>query len=227
MEDLGFATSGSMSRLIVFDLDGTLVDSRRDLAESANLLLRELGCDALPEDDIGRMVGEGAATLVARVFEASRCAPPPHALARFLAIYNGRLLKFTRAYPGVHEALTALGARARLAVLTNKPLHATREILAALDLARYFPSACVLGGDGPFPRKPDPAGLRHLISEAGATPSATTMVGDSVIDYRTARAAGTHLCLVRYGFGFEGFPVGDLSSDDRVVDQADQLGAVL
>ena len=216
-----------LSRLIVFDLDGTLVDSRRDLAESANALLAEHGCAALPEDAIGRMVGDGAATLVARAFEASGSVPPPDALTRFLAIYNSRLLKFTRAYPGIHDALAALGGRAQLAVLTNKPRHATWEILDALDLARHFPPAQVLGGDGPFPRKPDPAGLHHLIRGAAATPDDTTMVGDSVIDWRTARAAGTHVCLARYGFGFEGFPIGDLSPDDRLVDQADQLVAVL
>jgi phosphoglycolate phosphatase len=216
-----------LSRLIVFDLDGTLVDSRRDLAESANALLAEHGCAALSEDAIGRMVGDGAATLIARAFEASGSVSPPDALTRFLAIYNSRLLKFTRAYPGIHDALAALGARAQLAVLTNKPQHATCEILDALDLARYFPPAQVLGGDGPFPRKPDPAGLHHLIREAAATPDDTTMVGDSVIDWRTARAAGTHVCLARYGFGFEGFPIGDLSRDDRLVDQADQLVEVL
>lgn len=216
-----------MSRLIVFDLDGTLVDSRRDLAESANRLLTELGCNPLPEDDIGRMVGSGAATLVARLFEASQRAQPPDALARFLAIYNSRLLKFTRVYPGIPEALTALGARAHLAVLTNKPLHATREILATLDLARHFPSAHVLGGDGPFPRKPDPAGLLHLVREARATPSETTMVGDSLVDFHTARAAGTDLCLARYGFGFDGFPIGDLSPDDRLVDEPAELVTVL
>ena len=216
-----------LSRLIVFDLDGTLVDSRRDLAESANALLAEHGCAALPEDAIGRMVGDGAATLVARAFEAAGSVPPPDALTRFLAIYNSRLLKFTRAYPGIHDALAALGARAQLAVLTNKPRHATWEILDALDLARHFPPAQVLGGDGPFPRKPDPAGLHHLIREAAATPGDTTMVGDSVIDWRTARAAGAHVCLARYGFGFEGFPIADLSRDDRLVDQADQLVEVL
>jgi len=207
-----------LPRLLVFDLDGTLVDSRRDLAESANALLAEHGCAVLPEDAIGRMVGDGAATLVARVFEAAGRVPPPDALTRFLAIYNSRLLKFTRAYPGIHDALAALGAQAQLAVLTNKPRHATGEILDALDLARHFLPAQVLGGDGPFPRKPDPSGLHHLIREAAATPDDTTMVGDSVIDWRTARAAGTHVCLVRYGFGFEGFPIGDLDADDRVVD---------
>jgi phosphoglycolate phosphatase len=196
----------------VFDLDGTLVDSRRDLAESANVLLAERGCAALPEDAIGRMVGDGAATLIARVFVAAGSVPPPD------AIYNSRLLKFTRAYPGIPEALAALGARAQLAVLTNKPRYATCEILDALDLARHFPPAQVLGGDGPFPRKPDPSGLHHLIREAASTPDDTTMVGDSVIDWRTARAARTHVCLVRYGFGFEGFPIGDLDADDLVVD---------
>ena len=216
-----------LPRLLVFDLDGTLVDSRRDLAESANRLLAEHGGAALPEDAIGRMVGDGAATLVARVFEAAGRVPPPDALARFLAIYNSHLLTFTRAYPGIHDALAALGARAQLAVLTNKPRHATCKILDALDLAQHFPPAQVLGGDGPFPRKPDPSGLHHLIREVAATPDDTTMVGDSVIDWRTARAAGTRVCLVRYGFGFEGFPIGDLSPDDRLVDRADQLAAVL
>lgn len=216
-----------MPRLLVFDLDGTLVDSRRDLAESANALLAEHGCAALPEDAIGRMVGDGAATLVARVFQAAGRVPSPDALTRFLAIYGSRLLKFTRAYPGIHEALAALGARAQLAVLTNKPRHATCEILDALDLARHFSPGQVLGGDGPFPRKPDPSGLLHLIRGAAATPGDTTMVGDSVIDWRTARAAGTHVCLVRYGFGFEGFPIGDLGADDRVVDSPASLLACL
>ncbi len=216
-----------MPRLFVFDLDGTLVDSRRDLAESANALLAEHGCAALPEDAIGRMVGEGAATLVARVFGAAGRTPPPDALACFLAIYNSRLLKFTRVYPGTHDALAALGALARLAVLTNKPRQSTCEILDGLDLARYFPPAQVLGGDGPFPRKPDPAGLHHLIREAATTPEDTTMIGDSVIDWRTARAAGTHVCLVRYGFGFEGVPIGDLDADDRLVDSPAALLACL
>jgi phosphoglycolate phosphatase len=212
-----------LPRLLVFDLDGTLVDSRRDLAESSNALLAENGCAGLSEDVIGGMVGDGAATLVARVFGAAGRVPPPDALTRFLAIYNSRLLKFTRVYPGIHDALAALGALARLAVLTNKPRQSTCEILDGLDLARHFPPAQVLGGDGPFPRKPDPSGLRHLIREAATTPDDTTMVGDSVIDWRTARAAGTHVCLVRYGFGFEGVPIGELATDDRVVDTPAEL----
>jgi phosphoglycolate phosphatase len=189
-------------RLIVFDLDGTLVDSRRDLAESANAMLRESGCGQLPEHTIGRLVGDGAATLVARAFAAAGCPQPSNALERFLAIYNGRLLTCTRPYPGIPDVLAELGTRARLSVLTNKPLAATRAILA----------------DGPFPRKPDPGGLRHLAAQAGLAPGETILVGDSVIDWRTSRAAGAHICLAGYGFGFEGFPIGDLGADDRVVD---------
>jgi phosphoglycolate phosphatase len=205
-------------RLIVFDLDGTLVDSRRDLAESANAILRESGCAPLPEHSIGRLVGDGAATLVARAFAAAGCPQPADALERFLAVYNGRLLACTRPYPGIPDVLAELGTRTRLAVLTNKPLGPTRAILAGLDLARYFPADGVLGGDGPFPRKPDPGGLQHLAAEAGLAPAETMLVGDSVIDWRTARAAGAHICLAGYGFGFEDFPIADLGTGDRVVD---------
>jgi len=216
-----------LTRLVVFDLDGTLVDSRRDLAESANTVLAECGCGPLAEASVGRLVGDGAATLVARAFAAAGCPPPPNALERFLAVYDERLLKWTAPYPGAHETLAELGARLMLAVLTNKPLQATRRILAGLDLARYFPEACVVGGDGPFPRKPDPAGLQHLAAVAGVPPGDVLLVGDSIIDWRTARAAGARACVARYGFGFEGFPVGDLGPDDQVVDDMTALLALL
>jgi phosphoglycolate phosphatase len=220
---LNAEAAGTPSRLIVFDLDGTLVDSRRDLADSANALLVECGGAPLPEEAIGRMIGDGAAVLVARVFESARHPAPPDALSRFLAIYNRRLLKFTRAYPGISEALDALKSRARLAVLTNKPLEATREVLSGLDLARYFPSDLVLGGDGNLPRKPDPAGLLWLMRRTAIRSRDTTMVGDSVVDWRTARAANTRVCLTRYGFGFEGFPSDQLSPDDQLIDDPAQL----
>ena len=199
-----------MFQLYVFDLDGTLVDSRRDLANATNALLVECGAPPLAENRIGRMVGDGAATLVARAFEAAGVARPADALPRFLAIYAAHLLDHTRPYPGIVEALAALRSRASLAVLTNKPLASTREILAGLDLARHFDAAAVVGGDGPFPRKPDPAGLRHLMARVGADADSTLLVGDSVIDWKTARAASAHICLARYGFGFEGFPPGEL-----------------
>ena len=212
--------------LIVFDLDGTLIDSRRDLADATNALLIECGAARLPEDRIGRMVGDGAATLVARAFTASALAPPPDALARFLAMYGQRLLDHTRPYPGMPGVLEVLGLRARLAVLTNKPIASTRRILDGLDLARHFRPDAVIGGDGPFPRKPDPAALRHLIAHAHVSAESALLVGDSMIDWRTARAASTPSCLVRYGFGFEGFPPGVLTAHDRVIDTPGELLAL-
>jgi phosphoglycolate phosphatase len=207
-----------MYRLIVFDLDGTLVDSRRDIAESANALLEACGGDQLPEQTIGRMVGEGAATLIARAFAAAGIERPADALDRFLAIYDTRLLKHTRPYPRMPEVLDALGARTPLAVLTNKPLAATRAILSALGLARHFDESAVVGGDGPFPRKPDPAGLRYLVSRAGVPPDAVLLVGDSIVDWKAARNASTSICVARYGFGYEGFPLDELAPSDLLID---------
>ena len=208
--------------LIVFDLDGTLVDSRRDIAEAANTLLEECGAAPLTEERIGRMVGDGAATLVARAFAAVGMAAPADALERFVAIYGRRLLRHTRPYAGIPDVLSHLSERAALALLTNKPLAAAQEILEGLDLARYF-GAAVVGGDGPFPRKPSPSGLQHLAAAAGAAAEATMLVGDSVVDWRTARAASTAICIARYGFGFESMPLADLGPADRLVDAPEEL----
>lgn len=213
-------------QLIVFDLDGTLIDSRRDLADSANALLESCGAAPLSEERIGRMVGDGAATLVARVFDASGIVQPPDALAQFLALYDARLLNHTRPYTGISAVLDVLALRAQLAVLTNKPLAATRRVLAGLDLARHFSEDAVIGGDGPFPRKPDPAGLQHLTTRAGVAAEATLLVGDSVIDWRTGRAALTSVCLARYGFGFAGFPVQELGAGDCTIDSPGELLAL-
>ena len=208
-----------MFQLIVFDLDGTLVDSKRDLANATNALLVECGAAPLPDDRIGRMVGDGAATLVARAFEASGIPRPADALERFLAIYGAHLLDHTRPYPDVPDVLAALAERADLAVLTNKPLESTRRILEGLTLSRYFAPDAVVGGDGPFPRKPDPAGLRHLMARSGVDAGATLMVGDSAIDLNTARAASTTVYLVRYGFGFDALRASALRSNERVIER--------
>ena len=154
-------------RLFVFDLDGTLVDSLRDLSDSANALLAACGAQPLDEAAIGAMVGDGAATLVARAFSAAGLSPPDDALDRFLAIYETKLLDSTRPYEGIPEVLAALGARASLAVLTNKPRAATLRILAGFDLAAFFEDDAIVGGDGPFVRKPDPDALLQLCARAG------------------------------------------------------------
>src|SRR5262245_26911221 len=171
-----------MFQFYVFDLDGTLVDSRRDLADAANALLEECGGAPLPEEHIGRMVGDGAAVLVSRVFAAADLPLPPDALPRFLRLYDRRLLDHTKPYAGMIETLDELVGRAPLAVLTNKPLAATRRILDGLGLARFF-GAAVIGGDGPLPRKPDPSGLERLASTAGVAVASTLLVGDSMIDW--------------------------------------------
>jgi phosphoglycolate phosphatase len=205
-------------RLFVFDLDGTLVDSRRDIADAANALLVSCGAAPIPDERIGRMVGEGAAALVARAFKASGVEAPADALSRYLALYDERLLNHTHPYEGIPKLLEALGSRTTLAVLTNKPIASTRRILDGLDLARHFPSDAVLGGDGPFARKPDPAALLRLVARAKAPAGATMMVGDSAIDLRTARAAGTRVCLARYGFGFDSVPLHELTLEDQLID---------
>jgi len=203
--------------LLVFDLDGTLVDSRRDIAESANVLLEECGCAPHPEEAIGGMVGDGAAMLIARAFDAAGCPMPSDALARFLRIYDTRLLRFTRPYDGIPEMLGALGGKYTMAVLTNKPLQATRAILDGVQLSRYFGDR-VLGGDGPHPRKPDPSGLLEIADRASVPAALTMMVGDSLVDLRTAHAAGARACIARYGFGFHGPVHEELDPTDVLID---------
>ncbi len=186
-----------MIRLVAFDLDGTLVDSLRDLADSANQLVVECGGAPLSIEAIGRMVGEGAATLVTRFFAGAGIEQPADALARFLAIYDTKLLDHTRAYAGMPETIAALLPRASLAVLTNKPLDATRRILDGLQLSAFFEADAVIGGDGPK-RKPDPTGLLQLCARVNVPPADAMLVGDSLIDWETARNAGTQICLARF-----------------------------
>jgi phosphoglycolate phosphatase len=117
--------------------------------------------------------------------------------------------------------LSACTARATLALLTNKPLASTRTILARLQLARYFAESLVVGGDGSLPRKPEPDGLRWLMRTVDVEPERTLLVGDSLIDWRTAHAAGTRIALARYGFGFETFPRDRIGPRDFLVDAPD------
>jgi phosphoglycolate phosphatase len=209
--------------LIVCDLDGTLVDSGRDLAASGNALLAVYGAPPLRDDLVIDMVGEGAATLVARLLAAREVpADSGEALARFLALYDDRLLDHTRPYPGIPEALTTLASMAvRLAVLTNKPGRATDRILAGLELRRFF--EWVIGGDTPHGRKPASTGLQWLMAAAGADAAGTVLLGDSAIDLETARNAGTRVCLARYGFGFARCPPAMFTGGELFVDAPDEI----
>jgi phosphoglycolate phosphatase len=210
--------------MVVFDLDGTLIDSIGDLAVAVNRLLAERGGRALHCDEVSRMVGEGSSLLIARAFGASGVRDDAgEALQRFLEIYDSILPGCTRPYPGVPEMLQALHGAVPLAVLTNKPVDAARKVLSLLGLDRYIGG--VVGGDGPFARKPSPDGLLHLIAEAGADAAVTWMVGDSAVDLLTAHAAGTRVCIVRYGFGFAGFDRSRLRGGEVFADHPADVAA--
>lgn len=213
-------------RLVVFDLDGTLIDSRQDLAESANQMLASYGASPLAEDAVVAMVGEGARRLVERALEAAGRNPlEPEALSRFLDIYDRQLLVHTRPYPSVVAAVAEVGRRAPVAVLTNKPEAPTTRLLDAFGLS---PSVrWTVGGDSGLARKPDPAGLRWLIDQAGARPERTLLVGDSEVDVETARRAGARVCFAGYGFGGLRGTVSLVAGDLEVTRPEDLLGAVL
>ncbi len=191
-----------MSRveLVVFDLDGTLVDSAGDLAAAVNATLQHFSPSTppVPIEKVRAFVGDGAAMLVARTLAAAQVdVSKEAALPIFLECYQARLLDTTALYPGVRESLDALGDRT-LAVLTNKPGAMSRRILEGLGVAGRFARIC---GAGDVPaKKPDPAGLHMLVRDAGIPPAAAVLVGDSAIDVRTGQAAGVRTVGVTYGF---------------------------
>lgn len=194
-----------MLKLLVFDLDGTLADTREDLWGSVDFALRRAGLPSLPLGTVMDQVGNGARSLIRGSLRHALAAGSRStgslpdepddalvsaALADFLAHYGEHCLVKTRTYPGTAEALEQLGGY-RMAVLTNKPGEPARRILEGLGLAGRFDA--IVGGDNPHGKKPDPAGLLHLIASSGATPAATAMIGDGVQDARAARRAGAAL----------------------------------
>lgn len=206
----------SQPRLLVFDLDGTLVDSMEDLTTAVNAALAAVapGAWPLPRARVRALIGSGARNLVARSLAAAGLEHPvDDVLPIFLERYRGCLLDKTRPYPGVPEALDRLADRT-LAVLTNKPGDMSREILAGLGLLpRFFR----VYGAGDVPgKKPDPAGLHLLLAEAHVPAREAVIVGDSAIDIRTGRAAGVYSVGVSYGFDPESFAADppDLLVDD-------------
>jgi phosphoglycolate phosphatase len=183
----------------VFDLDGTLIDSKMDLVRSVNAMLRKTGRGELPTELIRSYIGHGAPQLIASALGPGTDEQQRReALAIFLAHYEEHKLELTRPYPGVMEGLRAL-AGTPMAVLTNKPARVSLEILEALELARFF--RAVYGGDSLEKKKPDPSGALAILGELGAAPGESAMVGDSDVDVQTARNAGMLAVGVSYGFG--------------------------
>ncbi len=209
--------------ILVFDLDGTLIDSARDIADSVSEMLESYGAPAVPVAKVITMVGEGAPMLVRRALKQSGIDPSPReALDRYMQIYDRRMMDHTAPYDGIREALALSVQRGPLAVLTNKPLGPSIGILEALGLRGFFTK--IIGGDSDFGRKPDPRGLLSL--QALAPGDQLVMIGDSPADWKAAEAAAVPFVFTRYGFGASKF--GATAGHDRyVADHAREIEAVL
>ncbi len=186
-------------RLLIFDLDGTLVDSELDLALSVNAVRREMGLGPLPVARVASYVGQGVTVLIRRALgEAAAQETVDQATAMFLKYYGEHMLDNTVPYDGVREALATLDANP-MAVLTNKPVVFSQRLLEGLDLARHF--AFIYGGNSFAQKKPDPVGVYRLMNDLKASPETTLLVGDSDTDVLTGRNAGVWTCGVTYGIG--------------------------
>lgn len=183
---------------IVFDLDGTLIDSRRDITTAINRMRRELGLPPLTLDQVVTMVGEGARLLVERALGPEFPGRVDEALNRYLNHYWDVCLDTTDPYPGVEKMLGILASRYPLALLSNKGEALSRKILEGLGLSRHFRT--IVGGDSLPTRKPDPAGLHLLAERLGVPVGSLLLVGDTWVDAETARAAGCLFALVEWGF---------------------------
>jgi phosphoglycolate phosphatase len=215
-------------RLVIFDLDGTIIDSRLDLVHSVNAALRHIGRPELPDDVIASYVGDGAPILIQRALgaEAQDEALVRRGLEFFLSYYRAHKLDHTKIYPGVMEALSAIqnspnGIPRKMAVLTNKPVNPSRAIVQELGLGRFFSQ--VYGGNSFATKKPEPEGARVLLEENGSRPEQAVMVGDSHVDVRTGLNAGMYTVGVTYGFAPHALEVEPV---DVVVDTPEELASL-
>jgi phosphoglycolate phosphatase len=206
--------------LLIFDLDGTLIDSKLDLAYAVNATRAHMGMGPLNIDLASSYVGNGAPVLIRRALGADATeAAVQEGLEFFLEYYREHKLDYTVLYPGVQESLDRLReARKRLAILTNKPVGVSRSIVKGLGLSAHFFQ--IYGGNSFDFKKPHPIGVQELMAEAGIGPAATVMVGDSSVDVETARNAGVQACGVRYGFAPQ--TLSD-PAPDMLIDRMEEL----
>lgn len=206
--------------LVIFDLDGTLIDSKLDLANAVNAARAHLGLPPIENELVYSYVGDGAPVLIRRALgpEAGE-EQIAKALQFFYDYYREHMLDHTHLYPGVREALDQLRQEGvKMAVLTNKPVRFSQALVEGLGLGGHF--FRVYGGNSFEQKKPHPEGVEKLIAESGAARERTLMVGDSAVDVRTARNAGIAVCGVTYGFQPEGF---DGEPPDFLVDTLEDL----
>jgi phosphoglycolate phosphatase len=220
------AQGGGMSgSLVVFDLDGTLIDSVPDLANTLNQVLHEHSYAPFSRAEVAPMVGDGVPALLARGFAArgGSAADAAAALPRYVEVYEANATNLTRPYPGVRETLVELRRRGyRTAVCTNKLQRSTEVVLHGLDLAALFDG--VAGGDRYAVKKPDPGHLLSLIADLGGTAERSVMVGDSENDAAVAHAAGVKLIIMRYGYARA---APDSLGADAVLDRFAELPAAI
>ena len=208
---------------VAFDLDGTLIDSRADLASSVNHVLRTMGLPELAPETLYGYVGEGARVLVERALGPARATRFEEGVALFMDYYGRHLLDATVPYPGMVELLDAAATRGvSLSVLTNKPIGLTQSILDGLGLTPRLVG--VIGGDSLPVRKPDPAGLDALRGLSNTSRDRTLLVGDSGIDVATARAGGVAFCGVSWGLSPDALMA---ARPERIVDHAPELLTVI
>ena len=186
-----------MKRLIIYDLDGTLVDTGEDIARAVNYMLREMHGAMRPAEEIRRFVGRGLHDLIARCLDTEHPAQIARGTQLFEAHYAAHLTDCSQLYPGVLEMLDALKSRAQ-AVVTNKPQPFARDLLAALGVAEYFVD--IIAGGTTYPKKPDPAAVRALMHRHRVRPEDTVLIGDSLIDVETGKNAGVSTVMMTHGF---------------------------
>jgi phosphoglycolate phosphatase len=208
--------------VLIFDLDGTLVDSKKDLTASVNYIRNRFDLPDLTEHEIARFIGNGALMLIRRALGHQATEANVQAgLQMFLSYYRAHMLDSTVLYPGVRETLDRL-ATCKLAVLTNKPVHFSCSMLDGLGIYRLFDA--VYGGNSFDHKKPDPVGIYQILSDTKGQRERAWMIGDSAVDVLTGRNAGVRTCGVTYGYATETFQD---SPPDYLIDNFSDLEALI